>query len=376
MSVSVGFGYACGITSDQSVFCWRLNPDTSLGSRWPSQPPDGSFTQVSAGQDHACGVRTDGSAVCWGEESRGQTRVPGGRTFVAVSVYGGASCGLRPDGEVDCWGSKGWPDGPFSAIAGVPENGCGLKEGGTLVCWRDGYFSENLSPDGSFASVSVGRGHTCGIKTDGQLVCWGSNEYGQSISMDGSFVSVSVSVSRGSGFTCGVKTDGSLVCWGGYNFFVGEPEICRADGSGQVECEDLELGDLTHPGGSFDSISVSYDAFCGLKTDKWRTRSAASKDRSGYIICRTINNSWVVRPPAGSLSSLSYSYNSVCGIKEDLGSVDRMLGSRRAKHRAVGCAVGQLDCWSWETEHRAVVPRTIRGSDGLGPVRVAPVWVT
>lgn len=66
---------------------------------------------------------------------------------------------------------------------------------------------------GSFAfkQLSAGYYHTCGLKAGGSAVCWGYNDYGQGNVPDGATFS---QLSADSFHTCGVKTDGSAVCWG------------------------------------------------------------------------------------------------------------------------------------------------------------------
>ena len=296
--------------------CWSIFPDSqSSRSRPPmaAQPPSGSYSQVSIGYGHGCGIMTDGSAVCWGNDEQGVTRVPGGRSFVSMTAFRLSSCGLRTDGEVDCWGHRdyvgeGWPDGPFSSIAGDPTFGCGLKENGRLLCWNSvAAFPYNglFSPEGSFSSVSMGQVYgglrqlnVCGLKVDGQAVCWGNNDFGQELSLDGPFVSVDTNNLT----TCGVKMDGSLTCWG-RSGIADKPEICRVRLSGPLECDDLELGDLASPEGSYESMTVSGGGFCGTRTD-------------GYLVCRTPSSYSVVSPLAGPLTGLTWG-GPFCGIGGD-----------------------------------------------------------
>ena len=61
-----------------------------------------------------------------------------------------------------------------------------------------------------FASVSAGLLHSCGVRIGGSVVCWGSNLYGQTDAPVGSFLEVTT----GHRFSCGIKTDRTVSCWG------------------------------------------------------------------------------------------------------------------------------------------------------------------
>ena len=106
-------------------------------SRWPGQPPAGSFVSVSAGYAHNCGVKTDSSVACWGSDQDGQASPLAG-SFVSVSAGHDHSCGVKTNGSIACWGSNELP-------------------GGDVV-------GQSTPPDGRFTSVSAGAGFTCGVK--------------------------------------------------------------------------------------------------------------------------------------------------------------------------------------------------------------------
>ena len=91
--------------------------------------------------------------------------------------------------------------------------GCRLLLETLLTLESDRPISPKETPaNGSFAYVSAGIEHSCGVKTGGSNVCWGSYTSGGATPPAGDVNSVNVGFSR----TCGVKADGSIVCWGGF----------------------------------------------------------------------------------------------------------------------------------------------------------------
>jgi len=194
VSISVGYNHVCGIRTDGRIVCWGAN------HHGQSYPPDGTFVDagvgygngestsafasVSAGGWHTCGIRTDGTVNCWGDNSYGQTSVPGG-TFLSISTGFAYTCGIRTDGTVNCWGGNAFgetnvPSGKFVSVSAGGWHTCGIRTDGTVSCWGDNSYSQTSVPGGKFISVSAGRNHTCGIRTDGTVSCWGDNSYGQS----------------------------------------------------------------------------------------------------------------------------------------------------------------------------------------------------
>ncbi len=86
--ISGGGWQVCGLAADGSVICWVGNAD-SCGV---ATPPPGPFSQISTGNCHVCGLRAGGAAACWGDNTFGQTDVPGG-TFAQISAGAyGADC--------------------------------------------------------------------------------------------------------------------------------------------------------------------------------------------------------------------------------------------------------------------------------------------
>ena len=74
------------------------------------------------------------------------------------------------------------PGGTFESID-IVHGGfdCGIKTGGSAVCWNGFEQTDYLPPAGAtFTSVSPGAQHVCGVKPDSSVICWGtdSQSYG------------------------------------------------------------------------------------------------------------------------------------------------------------------------------------------------------
>lgn len=141
------------------------------------------------------------------------------------------------------------------------EHACGVKTGGSIVCWGhwdDDYPVSALAPDGEFQSISIGEFHACAVRADGAVACWGNDDAGQASPPAGGFRSVSV----GHSHSCGVKTDGTVACWGAnistYSFtLIPDPTIIYETYRGQA----------TPPEGTFRAVSAGQWHTCGIRTD-------------------------------------------------------------------------------------------------------------
>jgi len=230
-------------------------------------------------------VRTDGTISCWSGagDSRPQY-VPPGEKFAAVSIgtfYGEFSCGINKSTALLCWSSRlparglsyieideattiddaiaafghsdrtyVWTAGDgkvyvleeepvvnlgegFIAVSTGPDDVCGLKQSGDLICWGFGGWGSSvfdfdahyLLPDRKFTDLGHGAAHfhnntqhaeyRCGISPDGSALCWFPDPATQErlmvkIPTDEEFLKI------GSGWahTCGLLADGSIRCWG------------------------------------------------------------------------------------------------------------------------------------------------------------------
>ncbi|HYN83485.1 MAG TPA: hypothetical protein VES88_18545 [Gemmatimonadaceae bacterium] len=287
-----------------------------LGGKVKSFSPFGAVEpllttpQVSAGDFHTCALKTDGTVVCWGDNTYGQTTVPGGLASVArVTAGGHHTCALKTDGTVVCWGDNTYGEatvpGGLASVAQVSAlwlHTCALKIDGTVVCWGNNASGQATVPGGlaSVAQVSAGSFHTCALKTDGTVVCWGFNTYGQT-TVPGGLASVA-QVSAGGLHTCALKTDATVVCWG-----------------------DNADGETTVPGGlaSVAQVSAGVEFTCALKTD-------------GTVVCWGRNTAGQATVPGGlaSVAQVSAGGGHTCALKTD----------------------GTVVCWGYNFYGQATVP--------------------
>lgn len=183
-SISAGLRNTCALTREGELYCWGGMQGSGL-ERGGDDPPIawqplqvGSklrFKSLSMGYEYGCGVTTDGDGYCWGVNEGGllgngsdqsgltkdgltPTKVTGGHKFVQISAgWSTHACGITTSAEAYCWG----------------ENDEGQLGTGTKV-----HSDAPVPVVGGlrFASISVGNVHTCGVTTEGEIYCWGSTE--------------------------------------------------------------------------------------------------------------------------------------------------------------------------------------------------------
>jgi alpha-tubulin suppressor-like RCC1 family protein len=231
-AISAGGNFACGITTDQLLYCWgddvvgQIGNGGGGGGKTPSAVTVKSerFTAISAGLNHACALNVTGRAYCWGSDLRGQlgdrrpevgpvpmhstTPIPvidSTLQFRSISAGDTHTCGVTFTGSAYCWG-----DGSAGKL------GTGAVEDSSDVPLL-------VSGNVSFAAISAGKSHTCAVDTNGNVYCWGDNTFGQlgTGTSGGSQLSpVQVSgatgvsaISAGDDHTCGIA-GGQVRCWG------------------------------------------------------------------------------------------------------------------------------------------------------------------
>lgn len=272
--ISAGGDFACGITTNQMVYCWgddtfgQIGNGGDGGGETPKLATVKSerFTAISAGLHHVCALNLTGRAYCWGDDARGQlgdnrlipstTPIPVSDStlqFTVVSAGENHTCGVTTTGSAYCWGEGSLGQlgngagadseipmlvggGTFQTITAGRNHTCAVDTSGAVSCWGDNSLGQ-LGTGGSgaaltpvpvpgasgFSAISAGDDHTCGI-AGGQVRCWGWSDFGQvGDGIVASHVVASpvvvagiqaVSISAGQKHTCAMSTTGVAMCWG------------------------------------------------------------------------------------------------------------------------------------------------------------------
>lgn len=236
-TLSVGATHVCGISADQSLYCWGSNNYGELlngspggdGSTTPVRAMGNqSVTSVAAGASFTCVVTgaPQVNVFCGGVDNWNQLGsapvtqtcytfacsptpvvLSGANVIRSVTAGYDFACGLTPDHVTYCWGHNGSgqlgqgqqsgsndvrPDpqivqsgAQFQTLSAGEAGACGLPSTGYVYCWGD---NSSQSPQGSPSTVSggpalktlsTGAEHACGADSQGQLWCWGGNTYGE-----------------------------------------------------------------------------------------------------------------------------------------------------------------------------------------------------
>ena len=333
-SIDAGNGFTCGVANLGRGYCWGLShrgqtaatadslcfPPAGTTARPPCilppkrmNRPELSFTTISAGGEFACGISSDQLLYCWGDDTWGQVgngsdaagETPSLATvkserFMALTAGRRHACALNLAGRAYCWGADtlgqlGDRSGGlmhsttpipildstlvFRSISAGNEHTCGVTTSGSAYCWGEGASGQlgngvadssdvpiQVSGNISFASIAAGRRHTCAVDTSGNVHCWGDNALGQlGTGSAGGVQLTPVQVSGAAGFsaiaagddhTCGIA-GGQVRCWGQSDF--GQ----LGDGIGTVH---QVAAPVTVAGLQASSISAGQKHTCAMST--------------------------------------------------------------------------------------------------------------
>ncbi|MCA9538703.1 MAG: hypothetical protein KC620_07425 [Myxococcales bacterium] len=293
VSVAAGSDVACAVrgTPDGEdpgeVDCWdsRDVPDP------PAVPPDAppTFRSVSVGGGYACGI-TDGDAVtCWGAFNQyGQQNCPLVGAFSAVAAGPHHACAMRANNDVVCWGRPERTNAPDDAFASLaPRAGylhaCGIRpETERAECWGDADAFLFTPPENArFASLSVGYSATCGVRTDGVIDCFGQGASGMLETPTTPRARLIAGIPAPYVCALSATADAGVFdvdCWGQTtegqlpfpervrDLGVGQYQLCGLDADGRPFCRGhASLQDFELPPGPFSHIECGRKACCALR---------------------------------------------------------------------------------------------------------------
>jgi len=265
-SLSAGGHHACGVTTDQKLFCWGDNQsgELGIGSTNPAGPPtqvsipgETRVSAVAAGRFHTCAITGDALMFCWGDDGSGElgidfrtitsagctdspTNAIQGTDFcmlTPIQISAGANSGQwdqvsagfestcgrdHPSSKMFCFGNN------FTAELG---NGSNLAAINTVVGSGPTAVSASETPSPTAVDTNIpldliasSEGHSCALTINrgpGDLVCWGTtigstitSQFFSPTSIPGhEFFKFAV----GGNHTCAIDGNGKAWCWGANN---------------------------------------------------------------------------------------------------------------------------------------------------------------
>lgn len=176
---------------------------------------------IAAGGEHTVALKGDGTVVSWGNGLGGDMTVPAGLTEVtAISASVTHTVALKSDGTVVTWGySSPHLEAPVGladvrAISAGYDYTLVLKNDGTVVSW--GYTNWDLANVAGtltdVTAIAAGQYHALALKSDGTVVGWGFGLYGQATPPEG--LTDVVAIAAGYSHSVALKSDGTVVAWG------------------------------------------------------------------------------------------------------------------------------------------------------------------
>lgn len=234
--ISLGFAHTCGISIDDSLYCWGYRgvgspfkesdiPNTVLEFDLEPQrvviEAHTSFAEVSLSYLSTCALTTSRVIYCWGLDALeietnffiAPTQVGINIEFISLSTNTFSSCAVRADNDVYCWGYN------YDNFLGVQSHDLFVREPSIVLTEKD-KVPEVLS-------LATGGKHSCALRSlDKKILCWGDNSNGQlgtgdnkkhqipTLIKEVEGVSGYKEVTASGDHTCALTLDGHIYCWG------------------------------------------------------------------------------------------------------------------------------------------------------------------
>jgi alpha-tubulin suppressor-like RCC1 family protein len=226
--IAAGSDNTCAILQSQEVVCWGSNASGQLGNGNSSTQQDYATTaekvssltgviSLSVGSGASCAVTSTGKLYCWGaratsgsNETNLTPKEVTGFSGTPTTVAGGyTACATISGGTLQCWGG----------------NYYGILGNNTTDTSTTPVSTQGLTA--AVQQLSIGSRHVCAAINGGGVQCWGNNyndELGVAYaSLERSLVARTVStlgttvvnhVAAGDDTSCVVTSSGVVMCWG------------------------------------------------------------------------------------------------------------------------------------------------------------------
>ena len=185
---------------------------------------------IACGYYHTIALKANGQVVAWGYNSSGQANLPAGLTNLATVGAGGFNnLAVRNDGTMTDWGAPfyGAADVPpgltnVVAVAGGEYHGLALESDGSVVAWGAGTndtgsypnLGQAMLPSGlsNVVAIAAGGSHSMALKRDGTIVAWGDSGAAKTNVPAG--LSNIIAIAAGYSHNVALKPDATVLAWG------------------------------------------------------------------------------------------------------------------------------------------------------------------